>query len=109
MSAIFGSAPAFSNYSNGECTFVMSTGATLSIMIDTDTDLQSSRDAMGASARDITVGGLPGLSGVVVFVPTVHVQRGNDQLQVTAFSMTTDDAFMAQLVQVATVAVSHWP
>src|SRR4051812_18169321 len=63
MAAIFGSAPAFTDDSSGDCAMVMATGVTVSISIDTNTDLQSSRAVMGNSARDITVGGLPGLSG----------------------------------------------
>ena len=109
MAAIFGSAPVFTDDSSGGCAMTLSSGVTVTISVDKDADLQSSRILMGDTARDITVGGLPGLTGVIVLVPTVQVQRGNDQLQVVGIALSSDDAFMSKLVQVATVAVSHWP
>jgi hypothetical protein len=109
MAAIFGSAPIFTDDSSGDCAMTLSNGITVTVSVESNTDLQTSRILMGDSARDITVAGLPGLSGVILFVPTVQVQRGSDQLQVIGFAMASDEAFIAQLVQVATVAVSHWP
>jgi hypothetical protein len=79
------------------------------VSIEQGSDIQSTRFLFGDTARDITVGGLPALSGALLGgFPSVYVQRGSDALQITGF-MATDDATIAQLVQVATIALTRWP
>jgi hypothetical protein len=112
MAAIYGEAPALAEGTDTGCTFLFSNfGASVVLTVSKDSSLDASRFLFGTSAKDITVGGLPALSGQFLGFPAVHVQRGADQLQVQGFAVegTSIDDTIAKLVQVATVAVSHWP
>jgi hypothetical protein len=92
-----------------DCTFI--TGTTvLGVTTSQGGDLASIRFLFGESVQDINVGGLPGLSGAIMGLPAVYVQRGSDQLQITSVSFSgADPNFNAKLVQIATIAVSRWP
>jgi hypothetical protein len=109
VGSIFGSAASFTDTTNGDCSFTFSNFSTVNVSIETGTDLSTSRILFGATAKDVTVGGLPGLTGVFIGQPAVHVQRGADELQVLGILTGSDDATIAKLVQVATLAVSRWP
>ena len=109
VGSIFGGTPAFTDDSSGGCTFTLGDMRTFSVSIEQGTDIQQTRFLFGDTVRDITVGGLPALTGALLGgFPSVYVQKGSDALQITGF-MANDEQTMAQLVQVATIAVSRWP
>ena len=111
MGSIMGGVPTVTGNSGDECTYTFSNLSTILVTIDSDTDLASSRFSLGQAAKDITVAGLPAVSGSLIFLnqPAVHVQRGTDQLQVQGVLLANDDATIAKLVQIATIAVGRWP
>ena len=108
VGTIMGSAPTLTDTSDG-CTFTMSNFSTVNVSTEPGSDLQASRFLFGDTARDITIGNLPALTGVFVGQPAVHVQRGSEQMQVLGILTGSDDATIAKLVQIATIAVSRWP
>jgi hypothetical protein len=108
VGSIMGSAPITTENDEGDCTFTFSNFSTVSVSIETGSDLSTSRFLFGETAKDVTVAGLPGLSGSFIGQPAVHVQRGADQLQVMGILTGTDDATVAKLVQIATTAVARW-
>jgi hypothetical protein len=108
VGAIFGTTPTVIDDSSGACTFSMGI-PTVVVSIESGTDLASSKLFLGNTAKDVTVGGLPAVTGVFIGQPTVHVQRGSDQLQVLGVLTGSDDATIAKLVQVANIAVTRWP
>jgi hypothetical protein len=109
VTSIMGSTPTISNYSDGDCSFTFSNLGTVVVSTESDTDLATAKAGLGQSAKDITVGNLPGVSGTVPFInqPIVYVQLGADQLQVLGVLLPNDDATINKLVQVATIAASH--
>lgn len=108
MATIWGSEPTLTDTSDG-CTFTFSNFSTVNISTETNTTLESSKFLFGTTAKDLTIGGLPATSGAFIGQPAVHVQRGTDQLQVLGILTGSDEATIAKLVQVATLAVSRWP
>jgi hypothetical protein len=109
IGTIMGSAPISTESTDG-CTFTFSNLSTVNVSIESGSDLNASKTVFGASARDLTVAGLPAVSGTLPFInqPALHVQRGADQLQVFGFLLPADDATIAKLVQIATIAVGRW-
>ncbi|MEP7158570.1 MAG: hypothetical protein ABI797_04025 [Chloroflexota bacterium] len=97
------------NSSQDGCSYTFPNFSTLTITIDSGTDLQSAHFLLGTTARDITVGGLPAVSGVFVGQPAVYVQKGANVLQLQGILTGSDDATIAKIVQVAELAVSRWP
>jgi hypothetical protein len=79
------------------------------LSVENGTDLSGARVILGNTAKDITVGGLPGISGTFIGQAALYVQKGANQLQLLGILTGTDDATMAKLIQVATLAVSRWP
>ncbi len=108
VGAIMGSTPTITD-SNEPCTFTFSNFSVITVSTETGTDLNTSKILFGASAKDITVAGLPAATGVFIGQPAVHVQRGSDQMQVLGILTGSDDATIQKLVQIATTAVSRWP
>lgn len=108
MATIWGSAPTLTDTSDG-CSFTFSNFSTVNVSTESNSEIASSKFLFGDSAKDITVGGLAGVTGVFVGQPAVHVQRGTDQMQVLGILTGSDDATIAKLVQVATLAISRWP
>lgn len=109
VGSIMGSAVTLADTTGGDCSFTFSNISTISVSIETNSDLSTSRILFGATAKDVIVAGLPGVTGVFFGQPAVHVQHGADQLQVLGILTGSDDATIAKLVQIATVAVSRWP
>ena len=109
VQAIFGSTVTDTSNSGAECSLTFANFSTISISTESGSDLQTSRFLFGDTAKDVSVAGLPGLTGVFIGQPAVHVQRGGDQMQVLGILTGSDDATIARLVQVATIAVSRWP
>jgi hypothetical protein len=109
LGAIMGGAATLTDTSNGDCTFTMSNFSSVSISVESDTDLQGAHILFGTTAQDITVGGLPAVSGVFIGQPAIYVQKGGSQLQVMGILTGSDEATMGKLVQVATLALSRWP
>ena len=110
VATIMGSAPQITNDDAGDCTFTFSNFSTIGVTTESGSDLASTKSLLGTSAKDITVGNLPGVTGILPFVnqPVVYVQRGSDQLQVIGFLLPADDATIAKLTQIATIAASRW-
>ena len=107
VASIFGATPSFTDDSSGTCTFTLPDLKTFTVTVEPDTDIQSTRFLFGNSATDINVAGLPGLSGNLMGLPAVYVQKGTNALQILGFSGDTD--IIPQLVRVATVAVGRMP
>jgi len=90
------------------CVFITPSFSTMSISTDTSTDLSGVQFLMGNTAQQVTVGGLPGISGTVLGLPALYVQKPSGQLQILGFS--GDDAdFAAKLQQIAAIAVGRMP
>ena len=109
ISAAMGATATLTDASNGDCTFTFSNFSSVNISPESNADLQTAKLLFGTSAKDITVGGLPAVSGVFIGQPAIYVQKGANQLQVLGILTGSDDATIAKLVQIATLAVSRWP
>jgi hypothetical protein len=105
-----GSTPSVTNGDSESCGYTFPNVQTIAITLNSDSDLASTKTILGSTARDITVGSLPGVTGAIPFLnqPVVYVQRGTDQLQVLGVLFPVDEATTAKLVQVATLAASRW-
>jgi hypothetical protein len=108
VSSIWGSPATLTSTDNGDCDFTFGNFSTISISVENSTDLSGARIIFGNTAKDITVGGLPGISGAIFGQAAMYIQKGANQLQLLGILTGTDDATMAKLVQVATLAVSRW-
>jgi hypothetical protein len=109
IGAAMGGTATLTDTSGGDCTFTFSNFSSVIITIESSTDLQSAKIIFGATAKDITVAGLPAIQGVFMGQPAVYVQKGARQLQVQGVLTGSDDATIAKLIQVATLAVSRLP
>ena len=108
MGAIMGATPSIQEGEVESCTYVFPNFSTIVVSTSANEDLQTSKFLFGNTAKDITVGGLPAVSGSFIGQPAVHVQRGTDQLQVLGILTGSDDATIAKLGQIAEIAVSRW-
>ena len=108
VSSIWGSPATLTSADNGDCDFTFGNFSTISISVESDNDLSGARIILGNTAKDITVGGLPGVSGTFIGQAALYVQKGASQLQLLGILTGTDDATMAKLVQVANLAVTRW-
>jgi hypothetical protein len=108
VNAAFGSTATLTN-SDGDCTFTFSNFSTVVVSIEEGSDLSTSKMLLGDTAKDLNVGGFPAVSGVFIGQPLVHVQKGANQMQVLGVLTGSDDATIAKLVQIATIAVGRWP
>jgi len=108
VGGIMGTTPTLTDTSDG-CTFTMPNFSTINISVEPNSEISTSKILFGTTAKDTTVAGLAAVTGVFIGQPAVHVQRGSDQLQVLGILTGSDDATVAKLVQIATLAVSRWP
>lgn len=104
-----GATATLTDATDGDCTFTFSNFSSVNISAEYNTDLQSTRFLFGTTAKDITVGGLPAIQGVFIGQPAIYVQKSANQLQVLGILTGSDDATIAKLFQIATLAVSRWP
>ncbi|MEP7360549.1 MAG: hypothetical protein ABI744_03110 [Chloroflexota bacterium] len=109
IGAAMGSVGTLTSVSASDCSYTFSNFATVNITIEASTDLQGVHVFLGTSAKDITVAGLPAVSGVFFGQSAVYVQKGANQLQVLGILTGSDDATIAKLVQVASVAAARMP
>jgi hypothetical protein len=109
ISTAMGATATLTDVSDGDCTFTFSNFSSVNISTEAGTDLQAAHFLFGATAKDTTIAGLPAVTGVFIGQPAVYVQKGANQLQVLGILTGSDDATIAKLVQIATVAVSRWP
>jgi hypothetical protein len=109
VSSIWGSPATLTSTDNGDCDFTFGNFSTISLSVENGTDLSGVKVILGNTAKDITIGGLPGVSGSFIGQAAVYVQKGANQLQLLGILTGSDDATIAKLVQVATLAVSRWP
>lgn len=108
VGSVMGSTVTITDGTGDSCTYTSSsTFATINVRTETG-DLTAARFLLGDTAKDITVGSFTGLSGTFVGSPLVYVQRGNDQLVLQGVLVGADDAAVAKVVQLATVAASRW-
>ncbi len=107
VGSIMGSTATVTNNDGDSCSFTLSTFASVSVTLNTDT-IDTGRILLGNTATDINVGGLPGVSGLFIGQPMVFVQKGDQQLQVLGILTGKDDATIAKIVQIATTAVGRW-
>lgn len=108
VGAVMGSTVSITESTSDSCTYTAaSTFATINVRTETG-DLTAARFLLGDTAKPITVGSLSGLSGTFVGGPLVYLQRGNDQLVLQGILIGSDDASVAKVVQLATVAASRW-
>ncbi|HEY5520045.1 MAG TPA: hypothetical protein VIK08_05255 [Candidatus Limnocylindrales bacterium] len=103
VSSIFGSTATVTSNDSNSCTYTFSNFATIVITTDTG-DLAGAQVLFGSTAKQIQVGNDAALTGVFIGQPGVYVQRGQNQLQIQGVLTGSDDATMAKLVQVATLA-----
>ena len=109
VTGVMGNTATLSEVDETTCTFVMSNFASINVEVASDTDLTGVKTLMGSTAKDVTVAGLPGVSGAIFGQAAVYVQKGANQLQVLGILTGSDDATIAKIVQIATVAVSRMP
>jgi hypothetical protein len=107
VSSIFGSTATVTSSDSNSCTYTFSNFATIVITTDTG-DLAGAQVLFGSTAKQIQVGNDAALTGVFIGQPGVYVQRGQNQLQIQGVLTGSDDATIAKLVQVATLADSRW-
>ena len=107
MSTIMGGQVTVTDNSGDSCTYMLANFATINVKTDTG-DLSGAQFLFGNTAKSVQIGNDQGLTGVFMGQPMVYVQRGGNQLQVLGILTGSDDATMAKLVQVATLADSRW-
>ena len=107
VGSIFGAQATVTSNDSNSCTYTFSNFATIVITTDTG-DMSGAQVLFGSTAKQIQVGNDAALTGVFIGQPGVYVQRGQNQLQVQGVLTGSDDATMAKLVQVATLADSRW-
>jgi hypothetical protein len=107
MSSILGAQVTVTESDTNSCSYTLPSFATVIVATTGDTELTGVRFLFGDSARDITIGGFPAISGLAIGQPGVYVQRPNGQLTVQGILLGNDDATMQRLVQVATTAVAR--
>ena len=108
MSAIMGAEATVTDNTGTNCTYTLPNFSTIVVGVDETTDLTGAKFIMGTTAKDLTIGGLPAVSGVVFGQPAVYVQKPGAQLSVLGILVGSDDATMAKMVQIATTAASRW-
>jgi len=109
ISAAMGNTATLTSVSDTECSYTFANFSTVNVSIETSTDLQAAKFLFGSSSKDITVAGLPAVTGIFIGQPGVYVQKGSNQLQILGILTGTDDATVNKLIAVATIAASHWP
>jgi hypothetical protein len=108
VQAALGNPVTVTDSATDSCTYTASnTFATVNVRFETG-DLTAARILLGDTAKDVTINGMPGLSGVFIGSPLVYVQRGGNQLVVQGVLVGSDDASVAKIVQLATTAASRW-
>jgi hypothetical protein len=108
MGAIMGATPSIQEGTVESCTYLFPNFSTVVVSTSSGEDLQTSKFLFGNTAKDLTVGGLPAVSGSFIGQPAVHVQRGTDQLQVLGILTGSDEATINKMAQIAELAVSRW-
>jgi hypothetical protein len=109
MSQIVGAQVTVTSNDENSCTYTLPSFATVVLTETQDTDLSGVQFLMGSSAQQQTIGGNPGISGVVLGQPAAYVQKGGTQLQVLGVLLGSDGDQVAQMVQVANTAVARPP
>jgi len=107
MSSIWGSQATVTANEGSNCTYTFSNISSVNLQTDAG-DLQTAKLLFGASAKDITVGSYPAVSGVFIGQPAIYIQNGSNQLQVLGILTGSDEATQAKLLQTATLAASRW-
>jgi hypothetical protein len=107
VTEIMGSQATVTSNDSTSCTYTLPNFSTIEVSVATD-DLASARLLFGNTAKDLTVGNLPALSGTFFGQPMVYVQRGSAELQILGILTGSDDATIAKLVQIAQLAVTRW-
>lgn len=108
VGAVMGAAVTITEGTSDSCTYTAAqTFATINVRTETG-DLTAARFLMGDTAKEITIGQYPGLSGTFMGSPLVYAQRGNDQLVLQGILVGSDEASVAKVVQLATTAASRW-
>lgn len=109
VSAIMGAQATVTDNSGDGCTYTLPNFSTVVLSTSTDSDLTGPKFLLGNTAKDITVGNYPAVSGVFIGQPAVFVQRGpGQQLEVLGILTGSDDATVAKIVQVAQTAAGRW-
>jgi hypothetical protein len=109
MTQILGAEVSVTSDDPNSCTYTLPTFATVVLTKTSDVDLSGVQFLMGDTAQPQTIGGFPGVAGVVLGQPAAYVQKGSEQLQVLGVLIGSDPANVAQMVQVATTAVGRLP
>jgi hypothetical protein len=108
IGAIMGSPATVTDNTSKSCSYTFSNFSSVVVTIDTG-DLSTAKLLFGGTAKDLTVGNLPAVSGSFFGQPGVYVQRGGAQLQIQGILTGSDDAAIAKMVQIAQLAVTRWP
>jgi hypothetical protein len=107
VGGIMGSVATVTSSDGDSCTYTLQNFSGVGITRESG-DLATVKMLMGDTARDITVGAYPGVSGAIFGQAVVYVQRGAEQLQVLGVLTGNDEASIAKIVQIATIAASRW-
>jgi hypothetical protein len=108
ISNVMGSQATVTDNSDGSCTYTFANFS--AVVVSTESgDLSGLKFVLGNTAKDISVAGSPGITGVLIGQPVVYVQKGSGYLQVLGVLTGSDDATIAKLVQLATIAVGRMP
>ena len=109
MSAIMGAQVSVTSSDASSCTYTLPSFAAIVVATTPDSDMTGVRFLFGDSARDLTVGGFPAVSGVAIGQPAVYVQKPNGQLSVLGVLTGSDQATIDRLVQIANTAIPRVP
>ena len=108
VGAALGGSVTISDSEANSCTYTQTQSfATINVRTESG-DLTAARFLLGNTATDITVNGMPGLSGSFINSPLVYVQRGDQELVVQGVLLAADEASMGRVVQLATLAATRW-
>jgi hypothetical protein len=109
VSQILGAGVTDTSDDASNCTFITGNFATVSVDVDSSTDLSGVKFLMGNTAQDINVGGFPGVAGTALGVPAVYVQKPSGQLGLLGFLGGDTADMVNKLQQIAAIAVTRMP
>jgi hypothetical protein len=109
VSQILGTGVTDTSDDASNCTFITGNFATISVDVDSSTDLSGVKFLMGNTAQDINVGGFPGIAGAAFGVPAVYVQKPSGQLGLLGFLGGDTTDMVNKLQQIAAIAVTRMP
>ena len=90
------------------CSFTFANFTSIVVSTSNESDLSGVQFLFGSAGKQLTIGNLPAISGVIIGQPAIYVQGNGVQLEVIGVLTGSDDATVNKLVQIATIAVGRW-